>query len=182
MLAGGNSGESSICVATPANLIGDSMAQIKLTQGKYTLVDDDLYGWLNRWKWYALKGNSTYYARRNVCKDGKRETIRMHRLILGARTGEIVDHQNLNGLDNRRCNIRLCTKAQNKQNSRPVKKSKSRYKGVTWHKNLNKWMASIMLYYRSIHIGYYKTEVEAAKAYDAKAKKLFGEYAYLNFR
>ena len=159
------------------------MATIPLTQGKTTLVDADDYKWLNQWKWTADKIGKTWYARRNYPSKEEQKTIYkkiyMHRLILGALPGEIIDHRNNNGLDNRRKNLRFSDK---KSNSANVKSygGKSKYKGVSPRRN--KWEAYIQGSEGKIHLGTFSSEVEAAKAYDYAAKKLFGQFAFPNVR
>ena len=105
----------------------------------------------------------------------------MHRAILNAPKGLLVDHIDGNGLNNRKSNLRLCTFAQNAHNSRPRRNSSSRYKGVCWHKLKKKWTVSIYKGGKRTYLGYYDDEIEAALAYDRKAEELFGEFAYLNF-
>ncbi len=106
----------------------------------------------------------------------------MHRAILNAPKGLLVDHIDGNGLNNRKSNLRLCTFAQNAHNSRPRRNSSSRYKGVCWHKVKKKWTVSIYKGGKRTYLGYYDDEIEAALAYDRKATELFGEFAYLNFK
>lgn len=158
---------------------GDSiMKRISLSRNKFALVDDEDFDQLNRYKWYASKGTSTYYARR---KTGK-TSVCMHREILGLGRGDNgkndTDHFNHNGLDNQRHNLRVCTRSQNNHNSKP---RTGKYKGVHWHKTRKIWMAEIKSGGISNFLGYYKIEVEAAKAYDLAAKELYGEFAYTNF-
>ncbi len=157
------------------------MKLIPLTQNKFTTVDDEDYGWLSQWKWYADRHLNTYYARRGQRKDSKTYIIRMHRLILNAQKGQQIDHINRNGLDNRRSNLRFCTSSQNIQNQTTMRSGTSRYKGVCWDKYFNKWEARVQLQPKRYLIGRFKNEIEAAKAYDTKAKELFGEFARLNF-
>lgn len=157
------------------------MKEIPLTRGKVALVDDEDYAELAKHKWFADENNGGYYAGRNVpCPDGKRRKVFMHRLILGLVRGDgkQADHINHNGLDNRRKNLRVCTAQQNRFNKRVLKGS-SKYKGVTSVKG--KWKARICHNYKTTHIGTYKTQVEAAQAYDAKAHQLFREFALTNF-
>jgi hypothetical protein len=115
----------------------------------------------------------------------------MHREILGLNHGDrsLVDHRNGNTLDNRRCNLRLATRAQNVFNTAKRKaKATSKYKGVTWSKQASsngtkydgKWRAQIRHNSKLIHIGMFTNELEAARAYNSKAKELFGEFARLN--
>jgi len=153
------------------------MKQISLTQGKYALVDDKDFGYLNQWKWFASFDGCNWYA----CRKGG--VIKMHRVILGLQKGDKqkVDHINHNGLDNCRCNLRICTQAQNCQNRKPYKNSSSKYKGVSWYSITKKWRARIKLKRKEIHLGYFDSETLAAKTYDEKAKILFGDFAKLNF-
>ena len=105
---------------------------------------------------------------------------RLHRFILNAPEGVVVDHINRDKSDNRRENLRLCTQAENVMNSKRVSGA-SKYKGVQFSKKYSKWTAYITFSGRGKQIGTYMDEVEAAKAYDKKALELFGEFAYLNF-
>lgn len=152
---------------------------IPLTQGKYAIVDTEDYEYLSQWKWQALEGIDTYYAVRKKKWGSRYKTLMMHRVILNTPLGMDTDHRNHNGLDNRKQNIRVCTRAENRQNQRPQKKGTSKYKGVRRPKN--KWLAEIRTHSKSIHLGSYEIEIDAAKAYDAKAKELFGEFACTNF-
>jgi hypothetical protein len=107
----------------------------------------------------------------------------MHRIILNAPPHLVVDHINHNGLDNRKANLRLCTVAQNNQNTRPHANPNklSKYKGVSLDKNRNLYIALIHRNKKNYYLGRFKNETDAAKAYDKKAAELFGEFAYLNF-
>lgn len=105
--------------------------------------------------------------------------VRLHRFLLNAAPGVLVDHVNGNTLDNRRCNLRVATKAQNAANSNP--KTGNRFKGVTWQANSRKYFASIGFSGRTIYIGRFDLAEDAARAYDRKARELFGEFARPNF-
>jgi len=160
-------------------ITGDSiMKYISLTKGKRAIVDDDMFDYLNQWKWCASKSGELYCARAWI--DGK--MIRMHRLIMRAKPNQEIDHKNHNTLDNRIENLRFCTHAQNKHNSRPYKNGLCKYKGVHWYKQTKKWEVKITLNRKKYHVGYFHSVVEAAKAYDKKARELFGEFAYCNFK
>ena len=148
---------------------------IPLTQGQFAIVDADDYERLAVHKWY-LGGWKRKYAQRS--SDGK--TIMMHREIIEVPAGMVCDHINHNTLDNRKCNLRSCTLAQNGYNRLPNKNSSSRYKGVCLNKKRRKWAANIRYQNRLIHISYFDEEEEAAIAYDDMAIKLFGEFACLN--
>jgi len=103
----------------------------------------------------------------------------MHREILLVDGSQEIDHINGNSLDNRKANLRVCTHRQNTQNSGKREGCNSRFKGAYWNKNRGKWHARIGHRGKQIHLGYF--ESEAAKAYDEKAKELFGVFAHPNF-
>ena len=151
--------------------------EISLTQGKVALVDDrdcELVGGLS---WYAYKSGNNWYAARIL--NGKH--ITMQNFIMGKKDELIWDHKNRNGLDNRRCNLRLATRTQNIINSRKRKNSSSKYKGVSFYKRDGTWQSNIRVNKELIYLGRFDDEVEAAKIYDDAARKHFREFATLNF-
>lgn len=163
------------------------MKEIPLTQGKVALVDDEDYELINQWKWYAHESGNTHYAKRNIWIGTSREhrrwqSVAMHRLILNAESAMCVDHIDGNGLNNTRANLRLATHQENLCNQRLYKNSPSGYKGVRFRKDANKWQARIRAEKKELHLGYFDTIEEAARAYDAAARKHFGEFANLNFQ
>ncbi len=169
-----------------AKALAEGAKLIPLTQGKFAIVDAEDYDELSQYKWYAKKGNSTYYAGRGVrvYKNGKYVGVRqilMHRVMTKAPKGMLVDHRNHNGLDNRRENMRVCTREQNSHNQLPYRGTSCRYKGVTKHKRDGVFEVNIRYNGKLNYIGRFKDADDAAKAYDKKAKELFGEFAYLNF-
>lgn len=145
------------------------MKTINLSQGKVAWVDDADYEWLNQWKWYTYKGKYTYYVARHTSrKDKPRKLILMHRFILNTPKGMDVDHRNHNGLDNQRHNIRTCTRRQNLCNKTPS--SKSGFLGVRYVPVNNNYSATINVNKRRIFLGVFKTDTEAAIAYNKAAK------------
>jgi hypothetical protein len=149
---------------------------IPLTKGKVAIVDDEDYEWLSQWKWHC---SHVYAVRRPYYgPNKKRRLIYMHRLILNTPDDMEVDHINLNGLDNRRCNIRNCTRSQNVENTSVRRDNNSGKKGVGWKKSNQKWIARINQNGKHIHIGCYDNLDEAADAYYKKSVELFGEFAY----
>lgn len=157
------------------------MKEIGLTQGLVALVDDDDYGVISGLKWYAaLEGKNKNYPDRYVARAniGYRK-IYMHRLIMQAEMGVLVDHINHDGLDNRKSNLRLCTSRDNSRNTRGCG-AKSGFKGVHLHTKTGLWRARIKVNKKEILIGYYATKNMAAKAYNNAAVELFGEFACLN--
>ena len=158
------------------------MKEIPLTQGKVALVDDEDYAELSQYSWYALKGRHTWYAARNTpTVAGKKTTMRMHRQILGASSERQVDHRDGDGLHNWRTNLRYCTNGQNQSNLHYKKAGcTSRHKGVSWYRRFGKWQAAIRVNGKSMNLGRFDDEDDAARAYNAAALRLFGEFACLN--
>jgi len=150
------------------------MKKIKLTNGEYTLVDKEDYNYLKNFKWLKRSNYVGYVKQKNK----KQTTILMHRLIMNAKKGEIIDHINRNPLDNRKKNLRLSNKSKNAANCKIHKHNTSGYKGVSKYRN--KFKAYIVKNNKQIHIGCFYTKKEAAIAYNKKALELFGKHANLN--
>jgi hypothetical protein len=159
--------------------------EIPLTQGKIAVIDDADWELVAPFKWYAQKApNGRWYARTSAWNPETRTTSKlpMHRLLLGVTGYETkVDHRDGDGLNNRRSNIRACTNAENIRN-RPKDSvpTSSRYKGVTWSKPNQRWFASICFEGQQIHLGSFRVEEDAARAYNEAATRLFGDFARLN--
>lgn len=155
----------------------DRTRLIPLTQGKFAIVDAEDYDRLSRYKWCAVKAGGTFYAGRK--KNGI--FVRMHREILCVPKGIICDHKDRNGLNNRKSNLRFCTRAQNQYNSNKRPGCSSKYKGVNWDKMKKKWRTRIGFERHRLHLGLFEDPIDAVVTYDRKAIELFGEFAYLNF-
>ncbi len=161
--------------ATPIPREGDpDVRRIPLGNGLFALVDAADYRRVSKYRWYAKRHGRTTYA--TCLRKGR--TVYMHRMVVRARKGCIVDHIDGNGLNNRRCNLRICTHQQNQANRGP-RGGSSRFVGVLRHKD--KWEAGIRYRGKYFYLGLHDDEVEAARARDRKAYELHGEYAYLNF-
>ena len=152
------------------------MKEIALTQGKFTIVDDEDFEWLNQWKWHFNKG----YALRNVWINKKCITILMHSLIAKTPAGMDTDHIDLNKLNNTKKNLRFCSHAENNKNKAKHKNNKSGYKGVYWRKSSKRWLASILADGKKIFLGSYEKIEDAANAYNKAAEKYHGEFSCLN--
>lgn len=160
------------------------MKRIPLTRGKFAIVDDEDFDYLNQWKWHAdeskrRSGPSAWYAARGFINNGKRVNVRMHQAMakrLRFPKGA-SDHKNRNGLDNRRHNIRPCNQSQNNGNREKWAACSSRFKGCWWDTKRQKWIVKIMLNGVSHHIGRFKSEHQAGIAYEEAAEILFGEFA-----
>lgn len=136
---------------------------------KYLLVDDDDFDLVNRFRWSLSKGTKTFYANYHG--------LLIHHLITGFK---FVDHKNGNGLDNRRVNLRECTQLQNNQSTKLAKNNKTGFKGVSFDKARNKFVARLGNDYKTLCIGRFATAIEAAKAYNQAAIQHYGEFAKLN--
>lgn len=154
------------------------MKEIKLTQNKVAMVDDDDFEYLNQFKWTYYKSGHGYAGRRGK----NNESILMHRDIMNVlnKNNTLIDHIDGNGLNNQKSNLRLANKSQNAFNRKKTSKNTSGYKGVTWSKYANSWFVSITVNKRKIYLGNFKVIEDAAKAYNEAALKYHGEFAHLN--
>ena len=156
-----------------------SFKSIPLTQGFYSLVDTEDYYWLNKHKWSVAKRIGVTYAQTANKSDGKWQPILMHKLIMQPPDGFVVDHINENGLDNRRCNLRLSNKAQNVINSSKKKIGNSKYTGVHFSKGTLSWHAYITFDKKRKHIGCFDTEEEARLARAKYEVEYYGDFSRL---
>lgn len=155
--------------------------EIHLTKGKIAIVSDEDYEVLSRLKWKARWHGNSWYAYRKERRNGHKHDISMHRKILNAPPGVLVDHKDGDGLNNQRDNLRICNSLQNAWNSCKRCTNKSGYKGVTWHTQRQKWQARIRANGPQMHLGLFESALAAARAYDVAALKYHGEFARLNF-
>lgn len=157
------------------------MKTIFLKSKKYgnasVLVDDDNFEALNKVTWSLAKRGKTKYAIHQVF--GKKAEY-MHRIIMRADVTEVVDHKDHNGLNNQKNNLRKCSDGQNKSNVSHHRDSTSKYLGVCWNKQVNKWQAQIHKNTKSYKLGFFDSENDAAVAYNERARELHGEFANLN--
>lgn len=156
--------------------------------GRVALVDDEDYELVSRYRWrvYERAASARYpaagpYAVTSIVRGDTHGSLQMHRLIMGVDVVGDIDHKNHNGLDNRRHNLRPATRSQNSQNQRPQVGRSSQYKGVFWCKQVGLWRAIIRYDNKQHRLGDFVNELEAAYAYDAAARKSFGEFACPNF-
>lgn len=153
------------------------MKEIPLTKGKVALVDDADYERLSQFKWSCDRG---YAVRAGKKCGGKYKKIYMHREIMNTPNGEETDHINLCKTDNRRENLRNCSRSQNQSNSFKYSNNTSGFKGVTWNSQKGMWMAQLMKNRKHIYLGLFENPKDAALAYNAGALLHFGEFAKLN--
>lgn len=150
------------------------MKEIKLSQGKVALVDDEDFDSLSKYKWHYSKSG---YAIRTVSYK-PRISAYMHKIIVPFEGS--VDHINGNRLDNRKQNLRRCSHKENCRNQKLRVDSASGFKGVCWITSKRKYRAYINDSGKQIFIGYFSSALEAAKAYNKKSQELFGEFARPN--
>jgi hypothetical protein len=148
------------------------LKEIPLSQGKVALVDDADYAVVSALKWHAVRCSGNKWYARNT-------GVYLHRFLIP--DSSRVDHRNGDGLDNQRANLRGCTHRQNIANQARSSANTSGYKGVTWDKDRQKWIVHVGLDNKMHFVGRFKDIIEAARAYDAKATELHGEFANLNF-
>lgn len=153
------------------------MKTILLNNGTSFLIDDEDYELVSSHKWYLHVAGYVYRIKK--CEDGKRRNLYLHRLLLNLVRGDgrLVDHINGNKLDNRRCNIRACTKAENGWNRGKTKNNTSGYKGVFRDTRSGKWLASVFVNGRRNSLGLFTTPEEAHLAYRSAVEELHGEFA-----
>ncbi len=155
--------------------------EIQLTQGKVAVVDDDLFNYLNQFKWYANNLNGKFYAvRRFMVKKGKQSVILMHRDIMKPNKGFVIDHIDGDTLNNSINNLRICKHEENLRNQKINKNNKSGFKGVYFCKQRNKFRAEIKKDRQKYFLGLFIDPKDAASAYNKAAIKFHGEFAKLN--
>ncbi|TAL13964.1 hypothetical protein EPN95_04725 [Patescibacteria group bacterium] len=152
------------------------MKKIPLTQGKFALVDDEDADLVEGYKWTAKKDGNRFYAYRRV---GPRKTLYMHRLLLGLTDPKVdTDHRDGDGLNNRRENLRACTRSENMRNTGKRVTNTSGYKGVCWDKGKEKWRAAIRLDGKRIFLGYFADPIEAAQTYELEVEQFNSTESY----
>src|ERR1017187_10410349 len=154
--------------------------QIALPCGRFALIDEQDFEDLRQFKWFSDVRKGQTYVHRNAGKGRKDRRIeRLHRRIMQATKGQIVDHINGDGLDNRRCNLRLVTVSQNGHNTGPRVRNKSGYKGVSPYKG-GKWQAHLKVGGKRLYLGVFTNVKEAARAYNKAVYEYVGEHGRLN--
>jgi hypothetical protein len=155
------------------------MKEIPLTKGYVALVDDEDFERVSKFKWYALVlPRKVYAAHKN-----NTDSFYLHRFILGVTDPKTqIDHEDHNGLNCQKHNLRIATKSQNGGNMRKHSDyTTSRFKGVYWDSQSKKWQSQIIVQRKRIRLGGHHSEEAAARSYDAAARLHFGEFAQTNF-
>lgn len=169
--------------AAPAPLNGSSAwASLTLPSGHITIIDQSDLLLVEQFKWHALKARRTVYVQtKGSAANGFTRTY-LHRLLLGAASGQLVDHRNHNGLDNRRANLRLCSPAENVANSGVCSRNTTGYRGVIRYKDRFRARIGTRSTPGYQHLGYFDDIWDAAQAYNAAAVERYGDFALLNVR
>jgi hypothetical protein len=158
--------------------ISGDVAMVPLTRGFVAQIDASDLHKVAGFNWFAVVQSYTVYAVRRVSGvKGRGSKISMHRQIIGATNDVQVDHVDLNGLNNRRENLRIATPQQNCFNRRKTRANTSGFKGVCWNRKSRKWQAGIRINRRSVHLGLFETIDAAYNAYCQAANQYHGEYA-----
>jgi hypothetical protein len=157
------------------------LIQLGGLQPFFCQVDDEDFDRLSRHSWCIHRGGGyrqRIYVQANIKIEGQWKRVLMHRFIMGLTAGQKCDHRDNNGLNNQKSNLRVATDGQN-QHNQTVRKG--RFKGVSWHRKAKKWVVQIAVNGQRLYLGLFEDEVEAARAYDLKAKELHGDFAKTNF-
>lgn len=176
---------------SPLSLLSRDMSRdmgvcrVPLSRGLFALVSAEDFERVSQHKWFARLENRTLYAIRDLPRlpgQKYRGKIKLHRFLLDAKPGELVDHRDGDGLNNTRGNLRLATTGENNRNIRkPAHGLTSTFKGVSWHPKAKKFQATIRLNRKSHYIGLFSEPADAAWAYDREARRLHGRFACCNF-
>lgn len=142
-------------------------------------MDDEDYEWLNQYTWHV---NQEYACRNVLVGDKIGAQLSMHRMIMDAKKGEVVDHINHNKIDNRKQNLRVCTYEDNSRNQSLRKNNKSGINGVHWHKNVKRWMAKIQHEGKPVSLGSFVKIEDAIVARKEAEIKYYGEFSNKNIQ
>lgn len=161
--------------------IDNNITYVYTTSNEKIIIDSEDWEKVKPYCWYI---NSNGYAMGTRHRVTKSKNIQLHRLIMDVldKPDIIIDHKNGNPLDNRKCNLRKCTKAQNDYNKRMQPYNTSGVTGVTWDKSRNKWQANICYKGKCIHLGRFTNKQDAINARKQGEDKYFGEFSYNNSR
>lgn len=153
------------------------MKRVKLTCGKYALIDDEDFDRIEKHSWHLVKIGSVFYAATGIWNGSNMTTYYLHRFIMNTPKRLVTDHIDGNGLNNQKSNLRVCTSSQNHMNTGLQKNNTSGYRGVMWYKRDKKWLAVIKIDKKLINLGKYKEKSKAIEIRSKAEKKYYKEFA-----
>ena len=158
------------------------MKEIALSRGLVAVVDDDTFERVSGLRFHASNRYGSFYATTRIWEsDGTSFQQDLQHFVLPEKPGKVIDFINGNSLDCRHENLRYATAQERARGQKKRKNTTSKFKGVFWNSQRKKWQARITVNYKGIHLGSFDDEERAGLAYDAAARRIFGEYAKLNF-
>lgn len=163
------------CSVGPVVVAGS--VAIPLTKGYYAIVDEADAERVRMHSWHAVEKDRVVYAQSRIYGD----LVFLHNFLVEVPAGQLIDHENSDGLDCRRSNMRFASNSGNSQNTRMRADNRSGYRGVHWSEGEGSWIASISANRTRRTLGRFSDPETAAKAYDDAARLLHGEFARLNF-
>lgn len=152
-------------------------AFIPLTQGLEAVIDAADVDLVKPYRWFAGKIGNVVYAFTRFTKSSKERPTALHRLLCNPPEELSIDHIDLDGLNNRRSNLRLATTSENSRNTRTRQNNTSGFKGVSWRRDRSRWQVHIRVDGKRLSLGHYVTLEDAASAYAGAAEKYHGEFA-----
>lgn len=141
------------------------------------IIDTEDYERVKDYKWHFNHKTQTVGG----SLPNSNSKIYISRLIMNVTDPQTeVDHKNHDKLDNRKQNLRICSRSQNQKNQRILKSNTSGYKGVSWCPKSNKWVSKISVNNKTVHLGLFTDKKQAAHAYNRASKKYHGEFGLIN--
>jgi hypothetical protein len=157
--------------------IEGELAYIPLTRGREAVIDAADLAIVGHDNWYAMAGGRPVYAARKETRGGKHQAVLMHRVLMDAAGTHDVDHRDCDGLNNRRSNLRVCSRSENMRNMAAPRHNRSGVKGVSWCADRGKWLAQIKVDGKAVNLGRFDSMEAAQAAYANGAAVHHGEFA-----
>lgn len=166
-----------------AGIENGSVLGIPLTQGEIAIIDSEDFHIVSGYRWHVSKYKNVQYALSAKWNKGNPSTILMHRLVMNLKRydGLMIDHINMNGLDNRKINLRFTDFSLNAHHCKLLSSNTTGFRGIAWNNIRCAWQATIRVYGKRYFLGYYSSKRNAALAYDAAALRYKKDHATLNF-
>lgn len=156
--------------------IDGDICRVYFVDGNFTVIDTEDAERVLEKKWHTIKAGSSWYAATSV--PGSTAPLMLHRFLVGTPDGMDTDHINCDKLDNRKCNLRVCTRSQNNVNRpHPRRDNTSGYSGICWSNREKRWRTYITVKGKQIGLGYFKDLDKAIEARSHALKKHYGEFA-----